>query len=140
MDNSSIQQPEQVTLVATVPPRADGTLVVDVPLGRGKFASYTFEEVPFMDETAMVCTTLAPTHAEWLQGRGNFVTTDEHADDLELKRRMAEREAKRAASQPVAKRADTFVPGDEDPEVVADPMAVPGEAKTKPTGRVRKAS
>lgn len=129
-----------IELLTTIPLRKDGTVVVDLKIGRNNFVKYVFEQD---DETgAGVCKTIKEEHAKVLLERGNFLSREELLEEMELQRRIAQRNAKRTVA--TAATAGTFNPlaPDFDPQDHDEPvnrMAAPEEVGTVPTGRVRKA-
>lgn len=132
---------EKFELLTVIPPRADGTVIVDVPLGRGKFHTYTFAGEP------PACL-VDPEHVDYLQGLGTFMDRQAYEDEQELMARVNQRKkASPAFAQSL--KAQTFDPAaaatttqadDADDEAAVDMNAAPVEAGSKPTGRVRKSN
>lgn len=134
---------EEVELLTVIPARTDGTVVIDVPLGRGKFHTYTFKDEP------PACL-VEPEHVAFLTGLGTFMDRQAYEDEQALLARVEQRrksspafarqvQAKALAFDPLA-AGDSGANGDDGDDAAVDMNAAPIEGGAKPTGRVRRAN
>jgi hypothetical protein len=137
-------------LCTTIKPRNDGTVIVSLPIGRGQTRTYTFSGEP------LACEIEDEEHADQLLATNNFMTRTDFEEEMEFRRKVAERHARQvsqaqrlqAAQSAAAGGGDTFVPGLgddlgeelEEESTEAQNNAQPQEAGTRPTGRVRRAA
>lgn len=143
-------------LCTTIPPRNDGTVTVSFNLGRGKTQLYVFTGEP---GDPLTCEVEHEGHAQKMVASGNFMSREDYDEEMDFLRRAAERAARLkasgqldAAKQSAALAAGAFVPGlgegaanpadegEADEEIEQNPNALPEEAGTRPTGRVRRAN
>lgn len=142
-------------LCATIKPRADGTVIVNIPLGRNETRKYVFSGDP------LACEVEDESHAALMQATNNFLTREDYEKEMAYRREQRERRERQKAQaqrlqalQSAAGTGGSFVPPlgaddgdsfddaddlDEERQTNAQTNAQPQEAGTRPTGRVRRA-